>query len=120
MYSSSPSASTRDGPLSQSIGSCRSNPQNMIHTKFTRDDFLEEATRAIVARRERVWIATMFPEDVAGLADAQAIRDPQATWGRLMAAGANMIMTNEPVALLEYLRRTRTDTAHPNQATLGA
>jgi glycerophosphoryl diester phosphodiesterase len=97
-----------DGPLSQSIGSCKSNPQNMIHTKFTRDDFLEEASATIVARRERVWVATMFPEDVAGHADAQAVRDPQGTWGRLLAAGANMVMTNEPAALLEYLRQART------------
>jgi glycerophosphoryl diester phosphodiesterase len=95
-----------DGPLSKSIGSCKSNPQDMIHIKFTRDDFLEEASGPIVARQERVWIATMYPDDVAGHADAQAIRDPQGTWGRLMDAGANMIMTNEPAALLEY-RRTR-------------
>jgi len=97
-----------DGPLSQSIGSCRSNPQNMIHTKFTREDFLAEASSTILARRERVWIATMFPEDVAGLADARAIPDPRGTWGRLLAAGANMIMTNEPAALLDYLRKART------------
>jgi glycerophosphoryl diester phosphodiesterase len=96
-----------DGPLSRSIGSCKSNPQNMIHTKFTRADFLEEASGTIVARRERVWVATMFPEDVAGLADSRAIRDPQGTWGRLLAAGANMIMTNEPAALLDYLREAR-------------
>jgi glycerophosphoryl diester phosphodiesterase len=97
-----------DGPLSRSIGSCKSNPQNMIHTKFTRADFLEEASGTIVARRERVWVATMFPQDVAGRGDPQAILDPQGTWGRLLAAGANMIMTNEPAALLEYLRRART------------
>jgi hypothetical protein len=59
----------------------------------------------MLARRERVWVATMFPQDVAGLGDAQAIQDPQGTWGRLLAAGANMIMTNEPAALLEYLRQ---------------
>ena len=97
-----------DGPLSQSIGSCKSNPQNMIHTKFTRDDFLEEARSSIAARRERVWVATMFPQDVAGLGDSRATQDPQGTWGRLLAAGANMIMTNEPAALLDYLRQART------------
>jgi glycerophosphoryl diester phosphodiesterase len=96
-----------DGPLSRALASCESNPKNMIHTKFTRDDFLKEATGSILARRERVWVATMFPEDVAGLADARAIRDPQGTWGRLLAAGANMIMTNEPAALLKYLRQVR-------------
>ena len=97
-----------DGPLSRSIGSCESNPKNMIHTKFTRDGFLEEASSTIGARRERVWVATMFPQDVAGHGDAQAIQDPQGTWGRLLAAGANMIMTNEPAALLEYLRQAHT------------
>jgi glycerophosphoryl diester phosphodiesterase len=96
-----------DGPLSQAIASCESNPKNMIHTKFTRDGFLEEATGSILARRERVWVATMFPQDVAGLGDAQAIQDARGTWGRLLAAGANMIMTNEPAALLEYLRQAR-------------
>lgn len=96
-----------DGPLSKSIGSCKSNPPRMVHIKFTRDDFLEEARGPINARQERVWIASMYPDDVAGHTDAQALQDPQGTWGRLMEAGANMIMTNEPAALLEYIGRTR-------------
>ncbi len=98
-----------DGALSKSIESCKSNPQNMIHAKFARNGFLEEATESLMARRERLWIATMYPEDVAGHGDAQAIADPQGTWGRLMDLGANMIMTNEPAALLEYVRRARHD-----------
>ncbi len=98
-----------NGPLSRSIGSCKSNPQNMVHAKFTRDGFLEEASGSIIARRERVWLATMYSEDVAGHADAQAIADPQGTWGRFMDLGANMFMTNEPMALLEYIRKARHD-----------
>jgi|SRR5581483_7609234 len=100
-----PIAFESDGPLSQSMDKCRSNPTGMIHTKWVHDSFLEAATGAIKARNERVWIATMFPDDVAGHYDKDALVDPESVWGRQLQAGANMIMTNEPRALLAFLRR---------------
>jgi glycerophosphoryl diester phosphodiesterase len=100
-----PIAFETDGPLSQSMDKCPSNPARMIHTKWAHDRFLESATAAIKARNERVWIATMFPDDVAGHNDKDALVDPASVWGHPLQAGANMIMTNEPQALLAFLGR---------------
>lgn len=100
-----PIAFESDGPLAASMANCRSNPAGMIHTKWLHDGFLEAAARESKARNERLWIATMFPEDVAGHSDREALADPQSAWGREIAAGANMIMTNQPAALLAYLRQ---------------
>jgi glycerophosphoryl diester phosphodiesterase len=94
----------KDGKLSKSISSCRSNPENLIHTKWSNPGFLEEAGQEIQTRNERVWIATMFPEDVAGLNDSVALKNPDKVWGEMIRHGANMIMTNEPQALLGFLR----------------
>jgi glycerophosphoryl diester phosphodiesterase len=94
----------KDGKLSKSISSCRSNPENLIHTKWSNPGFLEEAGQDIQTRNERVWIATMFPEDVAGLNDDVALKNPDKVWGEMIKHGANMIMTNEPKALLDFLR----------------
>lgn len=101
-----PIAFESDGPLSQSMDKCPSNPAGMIHTKWAHDGFLEAATAPIKARNERVWIATMFPQDVAGHDDKEALVNPGSAWGRPLQAGANMIMTNEPQALLAFLRRS--------------
>ena len=95
-----------DGPpLSEALAKCPSNPANMVHAKFSDERTLTApAARAALAGK-RVWVATMFPEDVAGHWDAAALQDPDANWGWLMRAGANMIMTNQPAALLAYLKQ---------------
>ena len=93
-----------DGPLSSALSDCPSHPANLVHAKWSSPDYLAQASGDIAARQERVWIATMFPEDIAGHADADAVGDPDAVWGKAIREGANMIMTNEPAALLVYLK----------------
>lgn len=41
----------------------------------------------------------------AGLDDARAMADPDANWGRLVASGANYVMTDRAEALVRYLAR---------------
>ncbi len=98
-----PIAFERDGPLATSMAQCPSHPADLIHTKWTSAGFLEAATPQIKARNERVWIATMFADDVAGHFDGDALAEPENVWGTQIDAGANMIMTNEPAALLSFL-----------------
>jgi glycerophosphoryl diester phosphodiesterase len=100
-----PIAFDNNGSLSKTLSSCKSNPSRLAHVKFTRESFMDTATFKATGKPARIWVATMFPEDVAGHGDAEAVKDPDAHWGWLIRSGANMIMTNEPQALLAYLKR---------------
>ena len=95
---------SRDGPLASEAERCPSHPANLIHAKWSTPGYLEAARADMARRRERLWIATMFHDDTAGIDDAEALADPAATWGADIAAGANMIMTNQPGALLRFLK----------------
>ena len=98
-----PIAFDTDGPLTAAMARCPSTPANLIHVKWRTTGYLDQGTAVAKLRHERIWIATMFADDTAGKGDAVAVRDPQAVWGRRIDLGANMIMTNEPVALKSYL-----------------
>lgn len=100
-----PIAFDTSGSLSKTLSSCKSNPTGLAHVKFTSESFMDTATFKAGGKPAHIWVATMFPEDVAGHGDAAAVKDPDANWGWLIRAGANMIMTNEPQALLAYLKR---------------
>jgi len=51
----------------------------------------------------RLWINSLWEGFVAGYGgDVQALRDPDAVWGRLYRNGVSIIQTDEPEALLRY------------------
>jgi glycerophosphoryl diester phosphodiesterase len=55
------------------------------------------------ARRVRLWINTLWDGFVVGYGgDEQALRDPDAVWGRLSREGVTILQTDEPEALLRY------------------
>ncbi len=61
-----------------------------------------------VARRAgvRLWANSLWSGFVQGFGgDVDALRDPDAVWGRLQRAGISVIQTDEPEALLHYLHR---------------
>ena len=64
-----------------------------------------ETLRTMRDSGARVWVSTMFPGECAGLTDRKALEDPDAAWGRLVDLGVDMIQTDEPEALLKYLRK---------------
>jgi len=51
-----------------------------------------------------VLIVTLWDELCAGHSDERAYADPDAHWGWVLNKGANVIMTDRPAELLEYLR----------------
>lgn len=95
----------KDGPLAPEAQHCTSNPAGWVHVKWDAPAWL--ANTAALHRQTglRLWTATMFPADNAGLDDARALIDPDAVWGAQRAAGAGMIMTNQPEALVAYRAR---------------
>ncbi|WP_313536362.1 glycerophosphodiester phosphodiesterase family protein [Sphingomonas sp.] len=54
----------------------------------------------------RLWVNTLFDGFVlGGFSDLDALRDPDAVWGRLCSAGVSIFQTDEPAALARYRAR---------------
>lgn len=95
----------KDGPLAPAVARCPSNPVGWAHVKWSDDDWIRQVAASQPSTPVRLWTATMFPADNARHDDALALKDPDAVWGAQIRAGARMIMTNQPTALMRYLRR---------------
>ena len=54
----------------------------------------------------RIWVNTLEERHAAGHTDDKAIVNPDAHWGLLIKHGVNMIQTDRPRALIQYLRKT--------------
>ena len=54
----------------------------------------------------RIWVNTLEERHAAGHTDDKAILDPDAHWGLLIEQGVNMIQTDRPRALIQYLKET--------------
>lgn len=71
-----------------------------------RDSFLAVRDAAHAAHI-RVWSNSLDGKGPKGLADAagdrRALSDPEQAWGGLIAEGVNMVQTDQPAALLDYL-----------------
>lgn len=53
----------------------------------------------------RVWVNALWPEHNAGHDDDKALDDPDGSYGWLISKGINIIQTDRPQLLLEYLRK---------------
>ncbi|MDR1273749.1 MAG: DUF4996 domain-containing protein, partial [Odoribacteraceae bacterium] len=54
----------------------------------------------------RVWTNSLWPSNNAGHDDERAVLDPAANWGWLVEQGTNIIQTDRPRELLDYLKQT--------------
>jgi glycerophosphoryl diester phosphodiesterase len=72
---------------------------------FNDFSFVEEGVGSITAINKRVWVNTMFAELSAGYTDEKAEFDPDSIWGVLFSNGVNMIQTDKPTHLLEYVQQ---------------
>ena len=72
---------------------------------YSTGDFLREGVGTMRAMGGRIWVNTLEPRHAAGHTDALAIADPDAHWGQVIRDGANIIQTDRPALLLDYLRR---------------
>lgn len=93
----------KDGPLAAAAARCRSNPAGWAHVKWSDERWIRQVAADQARSPVRLWTATMFPEDNAGQDDAKALKNPDEVWGAQIRAGARMIMTNQPNALMRYL-----------------
>ena len=54
-----------------------------------------------------VWVNTLWDELCAGHTDEMALKDPEKHWGWVIKNGANVIQTDRPKELLDYLRNKK-------------
>ena len=77
-----------------------------FEVKARTEEYIKEGSAEIALMGARLWINTLSQtsEKAAGHIDRLALRNPDAHWGRLITLGVNMIQTDEPAALLNYLK----------------
>ena len=77
-----------------------------FEVKAKTEKYLGEGADDIAEMGVRLWVNTLSqsPEKAAGHIDSLALKKPDAHWGRLIELGVNMIQTDEPEALLLYLK----------------
>lgn len=79
-------------------------PPTAVEVIFTDIAYLESAGPLIAEMGARVWVNTLRPQFSAGLVDELALHNPDRVWGRLIDRGVDTIQTDEPEALIQYLR----------------
>ncbi len=70
---------------------------------FNDIEYLKEGMTAMQSMNARVWVNTLSPKLAAGRDDIQALEDPDAHWGLFRDMGVNMIQTDYPIKLTQYL-----------------
>lgn len=71
---------------------------------YDRDDSpMFEIINSIRQRNSRVWVNTLWESLCGPHDDDRALEDPDSSWGWVIEHGANIIQTDRPTLLLEYL-----------------
>lgn len=70
---------------------------------FQSETYLSEGVESIVDEKARVWVNTLAADHAAGHVDDQNLADPDAHWGHLIDMKVDMIQTDRPELLMEYL-----------------
>jgi len=79
----------------------------MCEAEFDAAETLAGQHQRLKAAGVSLWVNTLDPVACAGFRDSEALKDPDAIWGRLMAAGVSVIQTDEPEALKAYVEARR-------------
>lgn len=66
--------------------------------------YLRRGAPAVRSHGARLWANTLQPGHAHGHVDALALADPDAHWGKLISVGVSMIQTDEPEALMAWLK----------------
>lgn len=71
---------------------------------FQSDGYLETGAKAVTGTGVRLWVNTLWDGLAGNHTDAAALLDPNAHWGYVISQGVTMIQTDQPRALLAYLK----------------
>ncbi|QTD39157.1 DUF4974 domain-containing protein [Polaribacter batillariae] len=59
----------------------------------------------IKSKNKKIMLTTLWGNTCAGYTDDAAVNNPEANWGKVIDLGADLICTDRPKMLLEYLRK---------------
>lgn len=71
---------------------------------YVDEPFFAAGVSSMKNKGERIWVNTLSPHHAAGIIDQNAVNNPAETWGHIIALGANIIQTDNPRELIEYLK----------------
>lgn len=95
---------SQNASLSAVVTSYASAPPKIYQPVFSNETWFVEGVRQMKRQKARIMVVTLWEDSFAGgHTDARAIANPDQHWGRLIAIGADMVMTDEPEALIAYL-----------------
>ncbi|MHC2454683.1 glycerophosphoryl diester phosphodiesterase [Rhizobium leguminosarum] len=96
------------------IGSAEETAKAVIAARPFMCEAKFDALETLAGQHERLrnagislWVNTLDPVSCCGLTDSAALADPDAIWGRMMAAGISVIQTDQPAALKAYIEARR-------------
>ncbi len=69
------------------------------------DEYLLAGAGTINQAGMRLWVNSLGPNFAAGRSDEKSLTDPDGNWGYLVDHGVNMIQTDRPELLLDYLKK---------------
>ncbi len=70
---------------------------------FQHESYLSEGVESVTGEKARLWVNTLAADHAAGHVDDQNLADPDAHWGHLLGMKVNMIQTDRPELLMQYL-----------------
>lgn len=70
----------------------------------TNDSPMLEEIKKMKEAGVKVWVNVLWPYMAAGHSDEFAVKDPEGNWGWVIKNGANILQTDRPQKLLDYLR----------------
>jgi glycerophosphoryl diester phosphodiesterase len=99
-----PMMKVRRGELVPSLRRVEALRCPMVEVEFDDLDELESARTELGRLQARLWVNTIQVSHSLDLNDHRAASDPEAVWGRLLAAGVGAIQTDAVDALVQYLK----------------
>ncbi|GAA5121746.1 glycerophosphodiester phosphodiesterase family protein [Luteolibacter yonseiensis] len=103
---------TADGPASDYISSVERYLNPVAYAlEFDKPDFdLGAISKELSGHGARLLVSPLWPSICGGYDDETAVRNPDATWGRLLRTGTTIMVTDRPHEMLGYLR---SESRHP-------
>jgi len=90
------------------IESYKNRPNSIVQTIFKQDTLAIVQTIPQIRKTNNVWMNALWPDHNGGHDDDKAVEKnkPDETWGWLIKQGANIIQTDRPRNLIDYLEKT--------------
>lgn len=94
------------GSAADAVLSYQEHPPVAFEIVFQSENYLLEAMPGMKRGKARVWVNTLSSDLAGGMTDDQAVAAPAAYWGRLLDQGVNILQTDRPIELIDFLRTT--------------